>query len=134
MPGGRQPGTKKTGGRTKGTPNKATVAKQAILKTVEAEFKDRNYNPLVEMIKIAQKERLAKYDPIRFSFHKELAMKYYPNVIGVKVDAKVSIEERYDTPEKRLARIAQLEAELKRHRPPPPTIEVVAGEVTDETG
>ena len=123
---GPKPGTRPSG-RQKGTPNKATVAKQAILKSVEAEFRDRNYNPLVEMIKLAQKGRLAKHDAIRFSFHKELAGKYYPNVIGVKVDAKVSIEERFDTPEKRQARIAELEAELKRHRPAP-IIEIVGGQ------
>ena len=115
---GPKPGTR-YGGRKKGTPNKGTTAKLAILKTVEAEFKERNYNPLVEMIKLAQKPKLAEHDPIRFSFHKELAMKYFPNVIGVKVDAKVSIEERFDTPEKRQARIAELVAELKRHQPQP---------------
>ena len=120
MSGGRRPGTKKTGGRTKGTPNKATLARQAALRSVEEEFKDRKYNPLVEMIKLAQKERLGKYDPIRFSFHRELAMKYYPHVAAIKVDAQVSVQERFDTPEKRQARIAELEAEIRRFRPVEP--------------
>jgi len=93
---GPKPGSPKTGGRKKGVLNKATQAKRKLLATVEEQFLSADYDPLKEMVDLAQKSRLAVQDQIKFGFHLALAKKYYPDVAAVKVsgdpDAPIAIE------------------------------------------
>jgi hypothetical protein len=60
MAGGRQPGTKKTGGRKKGTPNKKTVATR--------EWIMENANPVEFLAKVMNGEDIAKADGSMSSF------------------------------------------------------------------
>lgn len=118
---GRPPGCEKTGGRTQGTPNKSTARKAALLASPAEQFKAEDYDPLVEMRKLATKERLGKNDGLRFSMHQALAKKFYPDVSAVKVSGDPE-NPLLLSPEERQARLQALQARLHAssngHGPP----------------
>ena len=58
-------------------------ARRRLLPTVEEAFNDHEYNPLIELIKLGKKKRLTKTDRLKFSIHRELCLKHYPNVAAV---------------------------------------------------
>ena len=60
-------------------------ARRRLLPTVEEAFNDHEYNPLIELIKLGKKKRLTKNDALRFSIHRELCLKHYPNVAAVTI-------------------------------------------------
>jgi len=52
---------------------------------VEEHFRSANYDPMAEMMKIAEKANPEAIDNVRFGYHQALAKKYYPDVAAVKV-------------------------------------------------
>lgn len=78
----RKPGTPKTGGRQKGTPNKP---KQALLETIQAKYPD--YHPVIAMAEIANDPN--KPDDMRFMAHKEIAQYIEPKRKAVEMDANI---------------------------------------------
>ena len=112
--GGRRAGA----GRKKGSPDKVTLQKRALLESAGEQFKAADYDPLKEMRLLAQKKRLAKQDPLKFQMHRDLARKYYPDVMAMKLsgDQDNPIRVAGDlSPAERKDRLAELIAQTNGH-------------------
>ena len=79
--GGSKPGERR-GGRQKGTSNKATIRKRLLLASVEEQFRGKEYDPLAEMIAIAEKPRPSLMDQIRFDFSHETSQEILSRCSG----------------------------------------------------
>ena len=75
---GRQPGTPKTGGRKKGTPNRVT---RLIAETLQAEHVD----PIIGMARMAKNTKLAP--ELRFRAYAQLAEYLHPKRKAVELSA-----------------------------------------------
>lgn len=78
-------GKRKGAGRPKAAIAKKSVRRDLLLLEAKAQFEAYEYDPLQELIIIAQQEQITEQDLIHVEVHKLLARKYYPDVAAVKV-------------------------------------------------
>ncbi len=74
---GPKPGTPRRGGRIKG---KTNADRRLFLAKIEEQFRDKEYDPIAEMIDLAQKDILTPQDMMFLDIHKILAKKHFPDV------------------------------------------------------
>jgi len=79
---GPKPGTPRIGGRKKG---QIGERRKVFLAKIEEQFREKEYDPIAEMIALAQKEILTVQDMMFLDIHKILAKKHFPDVTAVTV-------------------------------------------------
>jgi len=104
MPGGGSKPGERRGGRKKGTKDKKTLARIALLDSSKEIFERKGYNPIEEAVDIAQRAIVGEQEIAHFAMHMALAKKHYGDISAVQLKAEITddrLEQRLNQGHKR---------------------------------